>query len=177
VRTRADERVCAYCGEVGANENDHVVARQFFPNDERIRGSLPTVPSCGRCNRAKQRVEDTVGVFVQFGDGSETSRRVLMDRIPRTLAKNRRLHHSLRDGIEEVLVRSPVGVLIPATAINLGIRELRDAHQWFQYITRGVYRLETAAPLPQDHTIHLLHPVHEGFNAFRDLLLSAKALA
>jgi len=170
------EQACTYCGEPGAAEDDHVIARQFFPSDGRYRDSLPKVPSCGRCNRQKQRVEDTAGVLFLFGDGSEASRRVLSNRVPRTLKKNARLHRSLRRGLEEVLLRSPAGVLVPATAINVSAREQRDAHQWFRLVARGVYFLELKTPLPQDHTIHLLRPVDERFNVFRDLMLSARTL-
>lgn len=176
VMSKPADRLCTYCGQPGASEDDHVIARQFFPDDERYRGALPKVPSCGPCNRAKQRTEDIAGVVFQFGDDSEASRRVLLDRVPRTLAKNRRLHQSLRQGLEDFLVRTPAGVLVPASAINLKPPELRHLHRWFQFVARGVFRAEIGAPLTQDHTVHLLHPAHEGFKVFYDLLFGARSL-
>lgn len=86
---------CTYCDSSPPSEEDHVVARQFFPSEDKFRGGLPKVPACGECNRIKQRVEDTVAVYLQFGHASEASTKVLEGRVPRTLQKNRRLARSL----------------------------------------------------------------------------------
>ena len=59
-------KICTYCGESGADEEDHVIARQLFPPEQKFRANLPKVPSCGKCNREKQQVEDIVGVLFQF---------------------------------------------------------------------------------------------------------------
>jgi 5-methylcytosine-specific restriction endonuclease McrA len=63
VRSPCSDIVCAYCGQPGANERDHVIAKQFFPPNQLYRGNLPQVPSCGACNRRKQRVEDGPAVL------------------------------------------------------------------------------------------------------------------
>lgn len=162
--------LCAYCGQPGADEEDHVIGRQFFPPEVRYRGNLPKVPCCGPCNRRKQRIEDGPAVLFQFGHDSEASRRVLTRRVPKTLSKNRRLHASLRGGLEEVLVRCPSGLVVPSLAITLSPRELADSHAWFQLVTRGLYCFEFKAPLPDDHTIHLLRPTDDRFNVFTELI-------
>ena len=162
--------LCAYCGQAGADEEDHVVARQFFPPEERYRGNLPKVPSHGHCNRQKQRVEDGPAVLFQFGDDGEASRSILTRRVPNTLAKNRRLHASLREGLQEVLVRLPSGLVVPALGITLSSRELADSYAWFQLVTRGLYYFEFGVPLAADHTVHLVRPIHEGHNIFIDLI-------
>ena len=164
--------MCAYCGRLGADEEDHVVARQFFPPQERYRGNLPKVPCHAQCNRQKQRVEDGPAVLFQFGHGSVASRHVLTRRVPRTLAKNRRLHASLRQGLQEVLVRHPSGLVVPALGISLNPRELTDSYAWFQLVTRGLYYFEFHTPLLADHTVHLLRPTDDRFNIFTDLLRS-----
>ena len=162
--------LCAYCAQPGADESDHVIARQFFPADERYRGNLPQVTCCGACNRKKQRVENKPAVLFQFGHDSEASRRVLAERAPRTLEKNRRLHTSLRQGLEEVLVRYPSGILVPTLAIRLSPRELSDAHTWVQLVTKGLYCFEFKTSFPLDHTIHLLRPMDDRFTVFTDLI-------
>jgi len=161
---------CAYCGRPGADEEDHVVARQFFPAEEYYRGHLPKVPCHGSCDREKQRVEDGPAVLFQFGHDSEASRHVLTRRAPRTLAKNRRLHDSLRNGLQEVLVRHPSGLVLSALGISLSTRELADSHAWFQLVTRGLYYFEFHVPLAADHTVHLLRPTDDRFNVFIDLI-------
>jgi 5-methylcytosine-specific restriction endonuclease McrA len=71
MRSPGADILCAYCGLPGADESDHVIARQFFPPEHAYRGGLPQVPSCGTCNRKKQRVEDGPAVLFQFGAGAE----------------------------------------------------------------------------------------------------------
>lgn len=168
---RSSSSPCAYCALPGADEKDHVIARQFFPPDHAFRGGLPQVPSFGTCNRRKQRAEDGPAVLFQFDHEIEASRRVLTERVPRTLVKNRRLHTSLRQGLQEVLVRLPSGIFVPALGINLDPRELTDSYTWFQFVTRGLYCFEFNTPLPADHSIHLIRPTDERFNEFTKLII------
>nr|BAJ06954.1 putative uncharacterized protein [uncultured bacterium]BAJ06955.1 putative uncharacterized protein [uncultured bacterium] len=152
---------CVYCLASPGVEPDHVVARQFFPKDQRWRGGLPQVPSCGDCNRAKQRIEDNVGVWFQFGDGSEGSSRVLAERVPRTFLKNRRLARELREKTQEVWAPGSHGILVPASVLELGHREQSDAHSWFRFVTRGLYYHETGKPLPLSNSLFLIRPTTE----------------
>jgi hypothetical protein len=170
MRRRSSEAFCAYCGRPGADEKDHVVAKQFFPAEERYRGNLPIVASCGSCNRRKQRIEDGPAVLFQFLHGSDASRHVLTTRVPRTLINNRRLHASLRRGLHEVLVRYPSGLVVPELGIRLSPRELADAYMWFHLVTRGLYSFEFGAVLPADHTIHLLMAGGQLADVFIDLI-------
>ncbi len=154
-----DRQTCTYCGQDPAPEKDHVIARQFFPKAERFRGYLPKVPCCGTCNRAKQRIEDRLGVLFQFGHASEASRRVLTERVPRTLQKNADLTRSLKAGLQRVVVHRESGLLVPGLGIALTDRDLCDAHDWYRLITRGLYRFESGKNLPADNLVHLLRPV------------------
>jgi hypothetical protein len=156
--TEIVDRRCAYCASADGHEDDHVLARQLFPADPRFRDHLPQVPACGRCNRLKQRAEDTVGVLLQFGHSSEASQRVLEDRVPRTLKNNHRLWRSLRSGLRPVSVRRESGIIVDGLGIRLGDRELADIHDWFCLVTRGLYRFETGTPLPKDHSVSLVRP-------------------
>jgi hypothetical protein len=140
--------VCAYCSSAPGKEDDHVIARQFFPPEQTYRGNLPKVPSCANCNRAKQRAEDTVGVYLPFGHASPASRQVIEDRIPRTLAKNERLARSLRRGARRT----------PQLVFELDDNVVAHIHDWFTFLTKGLYRHETGEPLPNAHSIHLLKP-------------------
>jgi hypothetical protein len=150
------ETNCSYCGRDSAEEADHVVARQFFPDEGAYRSNLPKVPSCGGCNRAKQRVEDTVGVYLQFGHGSDASRQVLEKRVPCTLKKNQRLARSLRHSLGRIIVPKESGVLSPGLAFRLDDAVLAHIHDWFAFVVKGLYRHETGESLPTDHSIHLL---------------------
>jgi hypothetical protein len=153
--------ICAYCATATATEEDHVVARQFFPDDPRWRANLPKVPCCAACNRDKQRVEDGPAVWFQFGDGSEGATKVVAGRVPRTLAKNRRLLREIHEKTQEVWVAGPSGIVARRLALRLGKRELADAHRWFTLVLRGLFRFETGSTLPADHRIFLIKPETE----------------
>ena len=156
--TNTNKAPCSYCGERMATEEDHVIARQFFPSEQVFRGGLPKVPACGACNRAKQRVEDTVGVYLQFGHDSDASRQVLEDRVPRTLQKNLRLARALKAGLWRGLVRRPSGVIVQGLGFRLDDLVLQDIHDWYCFVARGLYRHESGGPLPETHSVHLIRP-------------------
>ena len=107
---------------------------------------------------------------LQFGDGSDASGRVLTERVPRTLDKNRRLHNSLRQGFQEVLLRLPSGIVVPSLGIHLSPREHSDCYTWFQFVTRGLYCYEFKIPVPGDHSIHLFWRKDDYFNRFRQMI-------
>lgn len=166
------ETRCTYCGRASAPEEDHVIARQFFPPEHIFRGDLPKVPACGECNRRKQRIEDTVAVYLQFGHSSSASAGVLQNRIPRTLRKNLRLLRSLKMALRQILVRRESGVLVPALAFKLDDQVLTQVHDWFCIVTRGLYRHESGVNLPENHSVHLVKPTKwQQYNGLLNMIL------
>ncbi len=164
-------RPCAYCGGPLGETDDHVIARQFFPAENRYRSGLPQVPACPKCNGAKQRVEDGPGVILQFGHSSDASMKLILGRVRRTLAKNNRLRQSLRASLRDTTLTQPDGFKVPGMVITLSPRELADLWAWFRYVARGLYCFELGAVLPADHTIHLVKPTsYKHFVVLRDLI-------
>ena len=52
-------------------------------------------------------------------------------------------------------------------------RELKDAHAWFIFVTRGLYRHEFGRPLRSAHAIYLLRPGNRPqFEVLRNLILN-----
>jgi hypothetical protein len=166
-------RPCAYCGRPLGATDDHVIARQFFPDEFKYRDGLPKVPACPDCNTAKQRAEDGPAVLFQFGHSSDASRKVLLTDVRRRLAGNRRLHRSLRQGLKSVLVKQPGGLLVPSLGVNLDQPLLSNMWAWFRYVAQGLYRFEVGSVLPADHTIHIVRPTTPGhFRILRDVIFS-----
>lgn len=150
-----------------------MIARQFFPRDPVFRAGLPKVPSCPACNRAKQRVEDTAAVTLQFGHASDASRQVLTQRVPRTLRRNSRLLRALRDGLRRAWVRQPSGLAIPGLVVKLNRRVLGDLRRWYEFIAKGLYRFELGVPLPSVHLLYLVKPATvEQFQVFHHRILA-----
>lgn len=149
-------KLCVYCGERPATEKDHVLARQFFPPEPQYRDDLITVPTCGICNRAKQKVEDTPGVLMQFCGEGPASQTVLRDRVPKTLRKNAKLRKELQKGMCRGWVPLESGLLVERQLIELTERQLDHLNEWYRFLTKGFHFHEFGAPLPSDHTIQLL---------------------
>lgn len=168
--------ICAYCSTREAVEEDHVVARQFFPNVLKYRDQLPKVPSCRICNQWKQQVEDGPAVLLQFGHASEASRRVLLERVRRTLRKNLRLGRALNRGLRWIWLRRHSGLVTREQAFELEDRELADLNDWFRLIIRGLYSYEVGAPLEAEHTVHLLRPaMPEQYAVLRRLIANHRS--
>jgi hypothetical protein len=175
---QTQNRICAYCGSslsAKDSEDDHVIARQFFPSEEKYRGNLPQVPSCGKCNREKQKCEDSAGVILQFAHDSDASRKVLDDRVPKTLAKNARISRALQTGMHRAWVCDKSGLLLERLVIDINQQELFYINQWFRFVTKGLYHFEMKEPLPKGYDIYLLKPTsQEEFDSWANFLLSTK---
>jgi len=169
------DRICAYCINTGALEDDHVIARQFFPNEVIYRDNLPKVPTCRKCNREKQKYEDSAGVIFQFTHNSDASRKVLDDRVPRTLAKNARLLKALQAGMHRAWTRDKSGLLVQRLVIDINQEELFYINQWYRFITKGLYHFEMQEPLPAEYDIYLLKPTTQAeFDSWVEYLLNTR---
>lgn len=86
-------KACVYCGRASSTA-DHVFARQFFLEEHR--SGLPQVPSCLQCNNEKSKLEHYLATLLPFGGRHRHARRMLTQMVPRRLAKNQKLHATLR---------------------------------------------------------------------------------
>ena len=127
---------CAYCGASVAITSDHIIARQFFPNQQAYRQNLPQVLCCVRCNTEKQKIEDGPAVLVQFAYPSEASKEVLQDRVPRTLKKNVRLYKSLQKGMTWDFIAEKSRLITKSTFIEMDKRNWSDFRSWYLYLVR-----------------------------------------
>lgn len=150
-----DTPICAYCGSA-ATEREHVIARQFFPKGETYRGDPVLVPACESCNRAKQRVEDIVGVFLPFAGEGEAAQTVIDKRVRRTLTSRPHLHILLKSSFQERFVPTPGGKIVKRTVFVMDDR-VRDAFKaWYEFVVRGLYRSVSGSNLPIEHEVTLL---------------------
>lgn len=171
---RKPSDICVYCGVNPATEDDHVLAKQFFPPEKRYRGQLVKVPACGPCNREKQRVEDSPGFFLQFSHASPASKAVLKERAPRTLKKNKRLARGLRQGAGWQWVRLESGLLVKGLVIQLTRDDWYYINEWYKFLTKGFYYYEFRKILPKTHSIYLSKPTDFiQFCCYRDFILGS----
>lgn len=169
-------KLCAYCAQNPGVEGDHVLAKQLFPAELLYRDRPAIVPACGKCNREKQKHEDSVGTILQFGHDSDASRKVLDDRVPRTLQKNARLSRALREGMRWEWRPEKSGLLAKRLVINISDEERFHINQWFRFLSKGLYYYETNQPLPRDRKLYLFKPVSQDeFEFCRSFILDTEA--
>jgi hypothetical protein len=169
---RKHRGTCIYCGDNPAIEDEHVLAKQFFPAEERYRGQLIKVPACGICNREKQKVEDSAGFFLQLSHASPASEAVLEKRAKRTLRKNLRLARAFRQGFGWSWVTLDNGLVVKRLGIQLEQKELDYINEWYKFLTKGFYYYEFNEILPKDHSIYLIKPLDLiQFLCYRDLII------
>lgn len=166
-------KTCAYCAENPGPENDHVLAKQLFPAELAYRDNLPQVPACGYCNRQKQKFEDSVAVFFQLGHDSDASRKVLDDRVPRTLRKNARLARALREGMHWEWRPEKSGLMTKRLVLTINEEERFHINQWFRFITKGFYYDATKEPLPRNRKLYLVFPASQDeFDYLKSFILN-----
>jgi hypothetical protein len=103
-------KTCTYCAVVGISTTaDHVVAREFFPLDQRQ--NLPKVPSCQSCNVRKSVLEHYLATVLPFANRNPDSSALLVEKVPSRLAKNVRLHRELASGAQALRSLDQHGVL------------------------------------------------------------------
>ncbi len=156
-------------------EKDHVLAKQFFPPEEIYRSGLPIVPSCGKCNREKQRLEDFTGTLFQFGDGKESSRKVLENRIPKTLAKNLKLKRLLQQAMQDIWLLNPAGIYEKRLVFQVNDESTEVINQWYKMITKGLFFYEKKVVLPDSHILYVIKPnTRIQFDVLLNLIHSSK---
>lgn len=89
-------KTCVYCGKPGSSTTgDHVIAREFFPKDDRH--NLPQVPACVPCNNAKAALEHYVLAVLPLGGRHDGAAIAISDQVGPRLAKNQKLAKSIAE--------------------------------------------------------------------------------
>jgi len=155
---------CVYCAERLSETADHVVAREFFP--ENLRNDLPKAPACKPCNQAKSTLEHTFTALLPFGSAHKASARVLRERVKGRLAKNPRLTRSLQSGLRPIIVPQESGWV---SSISLPFQG-DEFVCLCEYVIRGLVWHEYIHVVPADYYVEAV-PVSDVGLRFFDALL------
>lgn len=141
-------KTCVYCAGLGCSSTgDHVLAREFFPEDRR--DGLPKVPACEPCNQAKSKLEHYLTTVLPFAGRHPDAHRVLTTMVPRRLAKNRKLHSQLATSQGRAWVKRG-GMLQPSATLLLDAQKLEDL---IRFIVRGLAAYHWATVIPADYAV------------------------
>ena len=111
------DKVCVYCTSNQSDTADHVISRSFFPKD--LRGGIPKVPSCAKCNSDKAALEHYASAFLPIGSTADTAMAVLEQDIERRLERNQKLARELKFGAQLRWEKSESGLFLPGLKLPI----------------------------------------------------------
>ena len=136
-RAKNEPEICVYCGTNQATTRDHVPPKGIFirplPND------LVTVPACEPCNNLASVLDEKFRAMLSLRVGVDTPQTMSLweGKARRGIRHNRRLQKEIIEGIEEVWLKSPGGVITGRAPI-LGW-DTKSHDETISRITRGLY--------------------------------------
>ena len=137
---------CVYCGAPGGTA-DHIFARKFFPVEQR--DNLPQVSACSSCNSDKAQLESYLLALLPFGGNHPSSSDLLTEMVPRRLEKNLKLHRTLSEGRQDILVQD--GDEIRETLILPF--EGEKLASLLRYVARGLVAHHWGSPVPSSYYV------------------------
>ena len=161
---RFKDKTCVYCGNSGSTA-DHIFARQFFPVERR--DNLPQVCACQGCNGAKAELEHYLSSVLPFGGPHRESGALLESAVPARLARNRKLHLSLAEGRQTILVRED-GVARTTLALPFDSEKLFSL---LGYVARALVAYHWDIIVPQTHFSRGSLLTDEGDLTYRELFM------
>jgi hypothetical protein len=158
---------CAYCGvtlDRGMREEDHVIARGFFPEPVPTDDELIKVPACANCNRGSwidggramsQDEEYARSVLVMDWDAGRHPLAIQLaeNEVSRALARRPHIaetfYSNLRVG--DLTLRS--GLVV--SEVGKFDLDWPRVERVLEKIARGLFFHETGARLPEDHAVRI----------------------
>jgi hypothetical protein len=156
---------CVYCIDGVAEDGDHVISRQFFPQENRA--NLPKVPACKACNNDKSKLEHYLTTVLPFGGQHDDAGEILTKLVPRRLARNNKLHSAIIEGLSHHIVSTNGGPWMPSMAIPF---DGRNIERFYEYLVRGLAWHHWKLLLGPDVTVKAGYLVEAGRLAFERLL-------
>lgn len=160
-------KICVYCASRESTSPDHVIAREFFPENRRT--NLPKVPSCDVCNGKKSTLEHYATTLFPFGSLHQSAKEMLKDTAPKRLAKNLKLKRELQSKMDRIWLKSASGLILQTMTFPIKGDKLT---QLFSMIIRGLYWHNWNSIIPSDYFVDIYTFNLRGLVFFRDNILS-----
>jgi hypothetical protein len=162
---------CVYCALRVAVTADHVIARGFFPKDNR--SGLPKVPACYECNNDKSKLEHSLTAIMPFGARHAGAGAAIAMTEPK-LANNRKFHSNLAAGMIYSMRSVNGGARLPEMTIPV---DHRDIERLCEFIVKGLVRHHWKVALGPDQFVRasfLSEAVRQRFDLFFEGAARAK---
>jgi hypothetical protein len=155
---------CVYCVDEKAEDDDHIIARQFIPIDKRA--YLPKVPSCKKCNNIKSKLEIYLTAILPFGSNAPGAKEMLEKMVPPRLENNLKLRKTLQAGSREVWVKS-IGSEILQRSMTLPI-DGQKLIELLRMIIKGLSFYHWKTIIPKNFEVNVYTVPLDGLIHFRD---------
>ncbi len=152
--------LCAYCCSAESSTADHVIARGFFPEDQR--GNLPKVGACVDCNNRKSQLEHTLTAVMPFGARHGRATEALLA-VERMLVRNQRLHRLLAGGVRYAFRSINGSPWMPEMTVPF---DSCSMEQLSEYIVKGLARYHWELDIGEDTFVRASFLRPEGAAAF-----------
>jgi len=159
-------KVCVYCATNESTAPDHVIARKFFPEDQR--GNLPQVPICDECNTRKSYFETYAETVLPFGYSNVSAKDMLQTDVSKRLNKNLKLKRKLSQKIGRIWLESKSNIVLQKTVVPV---EREKLIQLFEMIIRGLYHYTFKTILPKDYFVEIYELNYGNLILFYNMLL------
>ena len=159
-------KTCVYCGSNPSSTGDHVFAREFFAIERRQ--DLPQVPACPTCNGKKSELEHYLTTMLLIGGQHADTQSMMLERLPRRLAKNAKLQRAIVEGMRLTVIEEPPPRpgLIPIQ-VRFDGQKLLDL---LAYVARGLLWHHWNVALSPDTVVRTLSLTRSGDAEFARLL-------
>jgi hypothetical protein len=154
---------CAYCFKRLSENADHIFAREFFLPG--AREDLPKVPACSVCNGEKSALEHYLTAVLPFGARHEGAVTNLKKMVPKRLAKNVKLHRTLRDNSGRIWGEER-GIQLPVSTLPVDPTKLQ---QLFGLIVRGLVFFHWGNYLKREDKVQVFALTRAGEKTFDEL--------
>lgn len=140
---------CYFCGEAGADTEEEIPPRAFFPDGQRQ--GIIKIPAHGECNRSwSDSIEYFRNLFAGLGAKNNFTASVLFDtKGRRSLRRSPKLNMKMISDLGRRFVyKTESGIYLGSQpAIHIDPKHWQD---FVEHMVRGLYFHHKGVPLPQD---------------------------
>jgi hypothetical protein len=157
--------ICSYCGLTIGSSEDHVFARQFFLERDRV--NLPKVPACDGCNNATSGLEAYLATTLPFAGRHPQAVENLTTAVPKRLDGNRKVSREIRGSMKPAWIREGGGLYQPTSVVDF------DGHKltaWLKYVGRGLAWHHWKVNLRPGDEVSVMYAADMGSALFQSLL-------
>ena len=146
---KSNQGVCVYCGKIKKMTDEHVVPKGLFIDDHKT-----VIPVCKKCNNGKANDDEYFRLVFAVLKESErhTVAQKVIKKVKRSLINpnQKGFQSMIKDSAENLFIRDETGNLVKNTGLKVEVNRINTT---FEYITKGLFYLETGKCLPDQYHV------------------------